>query len=207
MLIIGTGGLTRDVLTSWELDENNRNKELYLFDNVRTEDVLLYNKYHIYHTYDELKVHFATINRKFFVCIGSPLKRKVITEEIEALGGETTPFVSCKAQIVHPATILGGGSIIEPGVVLCRDVIIEKGVFINAGTILGHDAIIRQYVSLGPGVRILGGAEVGECSYIGCNAVVMPHIKIGKRVRVGVGVVIDKDVPDDTKVKWPAGYI
>lgn len=206
MLIIGAGGLTRDVLTSWELDENNKNTDLYLFDNVRMDEDLLYNKYRIYHTYDELREHFETIDRKFFVCIGIPLKRKRVTEEIETLGGELVPFVSCKVQTIHPATQLGKGAIIEPGVGLCRDVIIEKGVFINAGSILGHDVIVRQYVSLGPGVRILGGAEIGECSYIGCNAVVMPRVKIGKRVRVGVGVVIDKDVPDDTKVKWPAGH-
>ncbi|MCG3167488.1 MAG: UDP-3-O-(3-hydroxymyristoyl)glucosamine N-acyltransferase [Bacteroidia bacterium] len=200
MLIIGAGGLTRDVITSWELDENTKSKSLFLFDNINPSQKLLYNKYPIYHTFDEVKKHFETIDRKFFVCIGNPLKRKRMTEQIEALGGELTPFVSCKVLTLSPATPLGKGAVIEPGVGISRDVIIERGVFINAGTILGHDVILREYVSLGPGVRVLGGAEIGECSYIGCNAVIMPKVKIGKKVRIGVGKVIDKDVPDNSKI-------
>ncbi len=199
MLIIGAGGLTRDVITSWELDTTIK-EDLFLFDNINADHDFLYNKYRIYHTFDELKKHFEKIDRRFFVCIGNPLKRKRMTEQIEALGGELTPFVSCKVTTFNPGTVLGKGVVIEPGCGISRDVIIEKGVFINAGTILGHDVILREYVSLGPGVRLLGGAEIGECSYIGCNAVVMPKVKIGKRVRIGVGKVIDKDVPDNSKI-------
>lgn len=200
MLIIGAGGLTRDVITSWELDESRKNEKLFLFDNINTEQKFLYNKYPIYHTLDELKKHFETIDRKFFVCIGNPLKRKRITEQIEAIGGELTTFVSCKVTTLSPETVLGKGVVIEPGCGISKDVVIEKGVFINAGTILGHDVILHEYVSLGPGVRLLGGAEIGECSYIGCNAVVMPKVKIGKKVRIGVAKVIDRDVPDNSKI-------
>jgi sugar O-acyltransferase (sialic acid O-acetyltransferase NeuD family) len=200
MLIVGAGGLARDVITSWELDNTKQNEDLFLFDNISIDKELLYGKYMIYHTHEQVKKHFEVADNQFFVCIGNPLKRKRIAEQFETLGGEFTSFVSCKVSICSPFTSLGKGVVVEPATVVSRDVVIEKGVFINAGTIIGHDAIIHEYVSLGPGVRILGGAEIGEFSYIGCNAVIMPGVKIGKKVRIGVGKVIESDVPDNTKI-------
>lgn len=200
MLIVGTGGLARDVITSWEVDKANMGKQLYLFDNFNTEQHLLYNKYPVYHTFDQLKEHFETVDRRFFVCVGNPLRRMRITEQVEKLGGELVPFVSCAASIVSPYMPLGPGVVIEPGVVVSKDVVLKKGVFVNAGTIIGHDAVVEKYVSFGPGVRILGRVEVGEYSYIGCNAVIMPGVKIGKKVRIGVAKVIDEDIPDNSKI-------
>lgn len=201
MLIVGTGGLARDVVTSWELDQANTSVKLYLFDNVNIENHLLYDKYKILHTDEEVKTLFETENNDFFVCIGNPLLRKRITETFERLGGNLVPFISCCVSIVSKETKkIEGGVVIEPGVVISKDVILEKGVFVNAGTIIGHDAIIHEYVSLGPGVRVLGSAEIGEFSYIGTNAVIMPGVKIGKKVRIGVGKIIDKDIPDNSKI-------
>jgi len=200
MLIIGTGGLARDVITSWEIDEEKKNKELFFFDNINTENHFLYKKYRIFHTYEEVKEYFKNGNKHFFVCIGNPLKRKRITEIFEQMGGELVPFISCKVTTVSPFTQIEKGVVIEPGVGISRDVILEKGVFINAGVIIGHDAILREYVSLGPGVRILGSVEIGEFSYIGCNTVIMPGVKIGKKVRIGVGKIIEHDIPDNSKI-------
>ncbi len=200
MLIIGTGGLARDVITSWEIDEKNSERDLFLFDNIRVDSELLYDKYKIFHTHDEVKTHFETGQREFFVCIGNPLKRKRITESFEQLGGTLVPFVSCMVSLLSPYMILNGGVVIEPAACISKDVILEKGVFVNAGAIIGHDAILREYVSVGPGVRILGGAEIGACSYIGTNSIIMPGVKIGEKVRIGVNLVIDKDVPDNSKI-------
>ena len=200
MLIVGTGGLARDVITSWEVDPANEKQDLYLFDNINVEDHFLYEKYPILHTHEQVKKLFKSGDKNYFVCIGNPLKRKRITEQFEQLGGKLVPFVSCRALMVSPFMQLNAGVVIEPGVGISKDVTIEKGVFINAGTIIGHDAVINEYVSLGPGVKVLGNAKIGELSYIGCNAVIMPGVKVGKKVRVGVGKIIDKDVPDNSKI-------
>lgn len=200
MLIVGAGGLARDVITSWEMDSSNENQELFLFDNVNIDVVSLFGKYPILHTYEQVIELFKAGDNKFFVCIGNPLKRKRITEQFEQLGGQLVSFVSCQAGMVSPFMELKGGVVIECAVCITKDVVIEKGVFINAGAIIGHDAVLGEYVSLGPGVRILGNAEIGEFSYIGCNAVIMPGVKIGKKVRIGVGKIIEKDVPDNSKI-------
>lgn len=200
MLIVGTGGLARDVITFWEVDPAKENQELFLFDNINVDKHLLYEKYPILHTYEQVRELFKTGDKKYFVCIGNPLKRKRITEQFEQLGGQLSPFVACGALMGSSLIKLNGGVVIQPAVVISKDVVIEKGVFINAGTIIGHDVVIKEYASLGPGVRVLGHAEIGELSYIGCNAVIMPGVKIGKKVRIGVGKIIDKDIPDNTKI-------
>lgn len=200
MLIIGAGGLTRDVITSWEMDERYTSTRLVLFDNVNLDQDLLYDKYPILHTHAQVKEHFNLVDREFFVCIGNPLKRKRVTEVIERLGGELCSYVSNQSVVISPHTKIGAGSVIEPGVMLSRDVHIAKGVFLNSGTIVGHDVILEEYVSIGPGARLLGGSKIGECSYVGCNAIIMPGVKIGKKVRIGVGKVIENDVSDDSKI-------
>jgi sugar O-acyltransferase (sialic acid O-acetyltransferase NeuD family) len=200
MLIVGAGGLAKDVVTSWELDPLNENEDLCLFDNINIDKTYFFDKYKLLHTENEVQTYFKEKDNKFFVCIGNPLLRKRITERFEQLGGELVFFVSCKVSCVSPFMTLAPGVVIEPGTLVSKDAILEKGVFINAGTIIGHDAIIHEYVSLGPGVRVLGGAEIGEFSYIGTNAVIMPGVKIGKKVRIGVGKIIDQDVPDNSKI-------
>lgn len=199
MLIVGTGGLAKDVVTSWEIDPSNQGKQLFLFNNIDKESHLFFDKHKILHCDEEVKDLFSRDN-EFFVCVGNPLIRKRLTDRFEKLGGKLVPFVSIKAAIVSPETPLAGGVVIEPAVVVSKNVILEKGVFVNAGSILGHDVVLREYVSLGPGTRILGHVEIGEFSYIGTNSVIMPHVKIGKKVRIGVGKIITEDVPDNSKI-------
>ena len=199
MLIIGTGGLTRDVVTSWEIDPGKRGIDLYFFDNVSHDKDLLYGRYKIYHTFEELEHHFATIDKMFVVCVGNPLKRKRLSDQVRRLGGNLGRYISFAGTVVNPETPLGPGTIIEPGVMVSKDVSIAEGVFVNAGAILGHDCVLGEYASIGPGCRILGRAEIGAFSYIGCNAVVMPDVKVGKKVRVGVGKIVSEDLPDGTK--------
>lgn len=200
MLIVGAGGLAKDVVTSWEIDPQNEGEDLFLFDNVNVNKNLFFDKYKLLHTEDEVQSYFNEKDKRFFVCIGNPLLRKRITERFEKLGGQLVFFVSCKVAIVSPLMKLAPGVVIEPGTVVSKDADIRKGVFINAGSIIGHDAILHEYVSLGPGVRILGGAVIGEYSYIGTNAVIMPGVKIGKKVRIGVGKIITEDIPDGAKI-------
>src|SRR5690606_33459268 len=125
MLIVGTGGLARDVITSWELDPKNQNSTLYLYDNVNIDKHLLYEKYPILHTIEDLKKLFDSGESDFFVCIGNPLLRKRVTETIEKIGGNLVPFISCSVSIVSPETkLIAGGVVIEPAVGVSKDVIL-----------------------------------------------------------------------------------
>ena len=200
MLIVGTGGIAKDLITFWEILPEYKDTDLCFFNNIDTRNNLMLNKYLVHHTDEDVLHYFKSVSKEFLVCVGNPLKRYRLTNYFEKLGGELSSFVCGIGQTISPEMALGKGIIIQPTTVISKNVIIEKGVFINAGTIIGHDVIIKEFVSLGPGVRVLGGVEVGEFSYIGTNSVIMPGVKIGKKVRIGVNLVIDKDVPDNSKI-------
>ncbi len=202
MLIIGSGGLAKDIVTSLEVDAQGYANDLMLFDNTENASDLLFEHYPIIHSFDELSEYFKdnTKKKEFIVCIGNPLMRFRLAQKVIQLGGIYTPYVSFKTCAISPITKFGNGVVIQHGCIISRDAVLGEGVFLNASVVLGHDVKIGNYVSVGPGVRILGGVEIGEYSYIGCNAVIMPGIKIGKKVRIGVGKVIESDVPDNAKI-------
>lgn len=199
MLIIGTGGLAKDVIASMEQDLGDLVPNISFFNNIDPEDKL-FGYYPIYNNYEELEQKFKSSDNQFIVCIGNPLIRKRMAEKIESLGGKLVHFISQKTCAISPLTEVGHGVVIQQGCIVSRNVVLEKGVFINASVVIGHDAKIGEYVSIGPGAKILGHAEIGECSYIGTNSVIMPGVKIGKKVRIGINMIIDKDVPDNTKM-------
>lgn len=199
MLLIGTGGVARDLITTWEMDPSRRDDELHLFDNVNLDSDLLYDQYKIYHSFEEIEEYFDTIDKRFITCLANPIKRERVERQIKELGGQPAQFISYYGTVLHHKTPFGKGSILQTDSKISRDSVVGDGVFINAGVIIGHDCLINDYVSIGPGCRLLGDSEIGTYSYIGCNAVIMPGVKIGRKVRVGVGKVVKEDLPDNTK--------
>ena len=201
MLIVGTGGLTLDVIASMEEDMNGWATSVTLFDNVNPHTEKFLNYYPVLQTDEDLLNYLKNQeNKDFIVCIGNPLLRFRLSEKVKALGGKFSNYLSEKTCAISPFTKIEQGIIIQQGCIISRNVIIEEGVFLNASVVLGHDVILNQFVSIGPGAKILGKVEIGEFSYIGCNAIILPGVKIGKKVRIGVGKVIDYDVPDNSKI-------
>lgn len=196
MLIVGTGGMAREVAGIVEFDHPYN--QLYFFNNVDLDKNLLWGRYKVFHTDEEVIDYFQNIQSKFISCIANPLLRKRLCDKMELLGGKPDNAISYRADISHFVTF-EKGIVIQPACVVASDVTIKKGAFLNANAIVGHDSIIGEYVSLGPGCRILGNVEIGDFSYIGCNSIVLPGVKIGKMVRVGIGKIVDRDLPDNTK--------
>lgn len=77
-----------------------------------------------------------------------------------------------------------------------RDTIVRKGTMIGHLSSIGHDSDIGEYVGISVHVCISGCVEVGEWSYVAPQTVVRPYVKIGKFSMIGMGSVVDKDIPD-----------
>jgi sugar O-acyltransferase (sialic acid O-acetyltransferase NeuD family) len=199
MVIIGTGGIAKDMIGSMTRDL--RNSKFYFYnDKIKDTDTLFFNKFPIMKTKEALIEHFKTHENGFVTAIANPLVRHRMNNKITELGGVMTNVIAKKGCIVSEFAMLSNGIIIQPGSIISGNVFLGEGVFVNSGVIIGHDAKIEKYCSFGPGVRVLGGVSIGEYSYIGCNAVIMPGVKIGNKVRIGIGKIIDKDVPDNSKI-------
>lgn len=199
MLIIGTGGLAKDIAGNVS---RHFDQEQYVFYNDLPADHqnLFLGRYRVIRSQQEAADHFKIQDNGFISAVANPLMRMRLNEKFRSIGGILESFIFTEAKYISDFVHIGKGSIIQYNVIISSDTTIEEGTFINCGSIIGHDVKIGKYCSFGPGVRILGNVEIGAFSYVGCNSVIMPGVKIGSKVRIGVGQIVDKDIPDNTKL-------
>lgn len=196
MIIIGTGGLAKDIVGS--LARDYRHVDYHFYNDKSTEDLFV-NRYKVLHNEEAVKDYFQLVDNRFNSAIANPLIRERMNNKFRDWGGVLTTLLALHEH-VSEFTQIAQGCIIQPDVVISSNVQVGEGTFFNCGTIIGHDAVIGKYVSFGPGSRVLGNAEIGDYSYIGCNSVILPGVKIGEKVRIGIGKIIDTDIPDNSKI-------
>ena len=115
--------------------------------------------------------------------------------------------------IKHPI-----GTIIDPDAIISEEVSIGEGSqiitssTINVGTKIGkhciintnssidHDCKIYDFVHIAPGVTICGGVSVGKSTLVGAGTTILPNVNVGKNVVIGAGSLVNKDIPDNSKV-------
>ena len=198
MVIVGTGGLAKDLIVGLMADFKHLN--LFFFnDRSDCPKGLFLDRFEIIRSYDELTKHFETNRNEFVVAIANPLQRLRITNKLVDIGGIPATAFSNKQCVISEFSKLGKGTIVISGAMIGSCVTMGDGNYFNAGSIIGHDAIIGNFVSFGPGCKILGKAEIGDYTFIGANAVILSGVKIGKKVRIGIGKIVSEDVPDNTK--------
>ena len=135
-------------------------------------------------------------NCKLVIAIGDNNIRKKISEVIQ-----------------HPI-----GTIIDPDAVISEEVSIGEGAqiitssTINVGTKIGkhciintnssidHDCKIYDFVHIAPGVTICGGVSVGKSTLVGAGTTILPNVNVGENVVIGAGSLVNKDIPDNSKV-------
>lgn len=115
---------------------------------------------------------------------------------VECLASQSLTFVSA----IHPSVIMASGVRIAPGVIInagvaiAYDTLIEEHTTINLNATIGHDCIVGRFCTIAPGANIAGKVHVGEGSSIGLNAAVGKGVQIGEWSSVGPGTVVIKDV-------------
>ena len=76
-----------------------------------------------------------------------------------------------------------------------EDTIVRKGAFIGHLSSVGHDADIGPHTAISVHVCLGGHVKVGKWCYIAPQTVVKPYVKIGDFSMIGMGSVVDKDIP------------
>lgn len=128
--------------------------------------------------------------------VGSTRLRKNIFMEFKSQGYKF-------ATISHPTAIIGKDVIIAEGSQIMAGVIIQPGVVIGENTIINtkasidHDCTIHSHAHISPGVTICGGVLVGEGTHIGASTTVIQGVEIGANVVVGAGSLVLKNVTDN----------
>jgi sugar O-acyltransferase (sialic acid O-acetyltransferase NeuD family) len=190
VLIIGAGGLGREVLATLRLAGEAVAGFLvepgYASPPVHGVPVLA-----------EADAWLPGPDRRFVVAVGQERVRQRLASLL--LDGRFVVVRHPAAQI-GPAVSLGLGAMLIGPLSITTDVEIGPHALINPGCTIAHDCHIGAFASLGPSVALAGGVMVGAGASLGIGAVVAPKCRIGAWAVVGAGAVVIRDVPPGSTV-------
>jgi sugar O-acyltransferase (sialic acid O-acetyltransferase NeuD family) len=195
ILIVGAGGLGREVLAVFEA--RRQPVAGFLVDaGHRTQPV------HGIPVWDDTAIWQQRGDTQFVIAIGDGRIRARLAQTLD---GATFAGAVHPAATIGPHVAFGDGPMILGPANFTTDIAVGDHVLINPGCTIAHDCVIGSFVSLGPRVSLAGGAIVEEGANIGTGAVVAPRCRIGAWAVVGAGAVVIGDVaPGSTVAGVPA---
>ena len=198
MIILGAGGLAREMVASLEWDGGN--EPCMMFDDVTPSPPPLIFNCPVITTLPGLREAFGRISPRFVLGVGRARARRRLFEKGIECGGEPETYISKHALVGAFDVEIGRGVCIMPLATVSASVQIGMGAFLNKAATVGHDATLGEFCVISPGARILGGATIGSDTEIGSNACILPGVQIGNNSVVGAGAVVVRDVPDNQTV-------
>ena len=114
----------------------------------------------------------------------------------ERLSARSIVYVSA----VHPSLIrasgvrIAPGAIVNAGVAIAYDAVIEEHTTVNLHATIGHDCVLGRFSTVAPGANIAGKVRLGEGCDVGINATVGKGLDLGDWSAVGPGAVVIRSV-------------
>jgi len=109
--------------------------------------------------------------------------------------------------LIHPSAVIASDVELSEGVQIMAGSVLQPGVrigvdsIINTGVLIDHDCSIAENCHLAPGVVCSGSVDVGSGSHVGTGVSVIQSISIGKNSVVAAGSVVYKDIPSNVVFK------
>lgn len=198
LTIYGAGGAGRAVLeTVKQLQAVERRWESICFvedAQWHREDRLIYGI--PVWSVDAFMSQFSPEECQFAISLGEPAVRDRIFRLIKEKGYSL-------ATVVHPSvyvpdsTVLSEGVIALPCVYLDPDVTVGENTFLHPFVTVGHDTKLGRSVVCTAGASIAGNVEIGDRTYIAMHVAVHEKIKIGSDAIIGMGSMVQRDIPDN----------
>lgn len=201
MIIYGAGSLGKIILGEIIQDKLPFG-EIVFFDSGQNLPELLFNKYRIIKSCDELKQNINNGENQIIIAVGHPRKREKVAREIEAAGAELVNVISDGAYISPLNHNRFEGLFAPRWSGISHDTTIGKCCILHHYCGIGHDVLIGSFVTISPLAQICSYASIGNCCFIGTGAIVSPNVKIGNHVFIGPGVVVNENMNDyETLIK------
>jgi sugar O-acyltransferase (sialic acid O-acetyltransferase NeuD family) len=207
IVIVGTGGLAREVLQVL-LDLNEAGSSWSVLGWVDDNTEVHRTEVHGLEVLGGIDWLRGKDGLNVVVPVGSPHVRRKIVERIDALGSFSFPVLVHPRAWVGRQVQFGNGTIVCPGTMITTDIEIGEHVIINLDCTVGHDTRIGDFVTVAPSVNVSGNVDVGDGCDLGTGSTIIQGIEIGEWSIVGAGAVVVKPVPANvTAVGMPAKAI
>ena len=197
IIIVGAGGCGREV-ANWIEDINKVTPTYeilgFLDDNVGA----LENFPCHYKVIGPINGHEPESEVMYAMGIANPQVKRLIGPALAEKGAKF-------ASIIHPSVHiysefpLGQGLVAYPNAKIATGCKIGDFVTLQS-TILGHDAVLEDFVTVSSSCGVTGGVKLHEACFLADHACVAVGLEVGKEAYVGIGSVVIRNVPDNTRV-------
>jgi len=134
----------------------------------------------------------------FIIAIGDNVYRKENADKIIVKGGKLINLIHPTCIIANTAKI-GIGNIINPFSMVGPNAKIGNFNIVTSQSFISHDCEIGNFNFFST-VGLCGHVAVGNENTFNIKSTVIPHLKVGNRNKIQAGMIVDKDVIDDTTV-------
>ena len=203
VVILGTGGCAAEV--TFYIEDNNLKTGID-----EKINILGYIDYA-----DHLKNHYDTYNFKapvlgdidsympgkdeeVLIAVANIEYRLKVIEALKCKNAIIGSFIHCSS-IIPKNTDLGIGIIVYPYCIIEEYALIGNYNLLTTSSFISHDCVIgnNNFFST---AGIAGNVKIGNNNFFGIRSTVIPGIRIGNNNVIQAGMVINKNVKDDTTV-------
>lgn len=192
MIIAGAGSAGKETLGIYLTTGKT---DVILYDDNRSCEDLIFGKYKVLKTEDELKCAIAN-NPEFCVAIGHPRLREKVFNRIIKLGGVPKTIVNHNITYSVTNLVNNDANVYHPCASISYDFLSGKSCLIHANVVIGHKVKMGNFVNVSPSCTIIGPCEIGDFTYFEVASTVLPNHKIGHNAIIKAGCVVNRDVAD-----------
>lgn len=199
IIIVGTGAVAAELTSyledgSWAKDRELKIKG-YLTFGMSGEDS--WKEYQFSYPYLGLLEDYKVQEEDYFVlALGNSEVKKKIVEMIKAHNGKFMTLIHPTAVVARTAKI-GEGNILCPFVMIGPNVALGNFNLLTSQSIISHDSKIGDFNFFATAL-LCGHTTVGNENYMGIRVTTIPNIIIGSRNKIQAGMIVDKNVGDDS---------
>jgi sugar O-acyltransferase (sialic acid O-acetyltransferase NeuD family) len=146
-----------------------------------------------------VKDHIVRKDCHYIMGIANLKYRKMFVEKFTLEGADFITFIHCNAYVSESA-LIGKGVVIAPYANVGPNVKIGDFSFLNSRCSMGHDTVVGKFNFISPNVSFSGFSTIGDENLFGINCATIPGIRVGDRNKIAAGIVLDKNVNDDSVV-------
>ncbi|MDM1039139.1 acetyltransferase [Myroides odoratimimus] len=198
IIIIGAGG------NAIEIDEyiafNNLDKKEYEVLGVIDDNEESYSRYRFSAPYlGKIKDHQVEEGIFYVIAIANTLfKIPIVNTFLE----KNAQFINIihRTAYISPSAKLGIGVVIAPFVNLGPNTEIGDFTLVNSRSSIGHDTKLGKFNFIAPNVSFSGNTIIGSENLFGVSSATIPGIIVGDRNKIAAGMILDKNVGNDSVV-------